>query len=865
MTALSGTTRSPKLAARGIASLQRMAPAAISILLLAAALWVLHGELAELSGDKVAAHLAAIPPATFALAVGLAIASYLLLGLNEAFGLRYAGKSLPLARAMQVSFISYSFAHNIGLNLLTGGSVRYRMYCADGLNALDVAAVTLYASVTFIVGSLALAGVALAAEPESVLSRLATPDTTIHLIGISVLASLAGYVVLTSIVRKPLRVWRWSVALPAPGFAIAQVGIGALDIVASAGIVYVLMPADLRMGFAAFAGVYTIATWAGLLSYVPAGAGVFEAVMVLLLPGVPKDELIASLLAYRVIYYVLPLIVATASVAVGELVRQHARIDRVSAAIEARLAPVLAPLVGLAVFLGGIVLLLSGATPAIDSRMGILKAVLPLPLIELSHLIGSVTGTALLILARGLFRRLDGAYFVTVVVLAIGIVVSLLKGLDFEEAIVLSIILLLLLMSRSAFYRQSSLLAEPFNWSWMASIAAAILGSTWIGLFVYRDVQYANDMWLNFAFEGDAERFLRASVLVAVAAIGFGLLRLTRTRTAATPTPTDADVQRANAIAANADDTLAQLVLMRDKSILFSESGKSFLMYAAHGQSRITLAGPFGDPAEARSLAWRFREICDAEDARPVFYQVTTHDLPLCLDLGLSIVKIGEEAHVALTDLSFEGRRGRDLRLARNRAVRDGMTFEILPREQVADRIAELKAVSDAWLAEQKAAEKGFSLGAFSPEYVRQFDCAVVRQEGRIIAFANVLETARRTELSIDMMRHAGGAHGVMDFLFAELMLWGKARGYRWFNLGMAPLSGLESRPLAPLWHRAGALIFRHGEAFYNFKGLRQFKEKFNPAWHPRFLAFPGGLTLPYVLLDVSALVSGGLKEIVSK
>lgn len=845
----------------------RVLPALISIALLGAALWILHDELAELSGERVSAFIQSYAAETLAIALGLTIVSYFLLAVSEAAGLWYAGKTLPFRRAAHVSFISYSFAHNIGLNLLTGGSIRYRMYAADGLRALDVAAVTLFSSVTFAVGSLTLAGISLVHEPQSVLMRLGAPVAGLHILGFAVLGVVAAYLILAFTLRQSVSLWQWSISLPRPEFAVAQVVIGLLDILASAAIVFVLMPADVGMGFIAFAGIYTIATWAGLISHVPGGAGVFEAAMVVMLPNVPKDELIASLLAYRAIYYVLPLIVSAGALAIGEIIEKRTHIGQAAAAIERRMAPILAPTIGLLVFFGGIVLLLSGATPAIDTRMDSLRAVLPLPLVEFSHLVGSVTGTALLILARGLFRRLDGAYFMTAIVLAAGIVVSVLKGLDFEEAIVLGVILLLLLMSRSAFYRRSSLFAEPFSWAWVASIAAAILGSTWIGFFVYSDVDYANDMWLTFAFDGNAERFLRATVAVAVVAIGFGLVRLTRSRSGASvAAPAPADVAAAMQIARGADDTLAQLVGMGDKSILISPSGKSFLMYAIQGQSWIALAAPFGEPDEVRDLAWRFREMCDAADGRPVFYQVAAQDLPLCIDLGLQIIKIGEDAHVPLATFSLEGKRNKDMRLARNRGAREGLTFEIMTPQQVEAEMSALRGVSDAWLAGHRAAEKGFSLGAFREDYIKLLPSAVVRHQGRIIAFANLLEAQSKAELSVDLMRHVeGDIRGVMDFLFAELLLWGKAQGYRSFNLGMAPLSGLESRPLAPLWHRAGAMIYRHGESFYNFKGLRQFKDKFNPEWRPRFIAFPGGLSLPYVLLDVSTLISGGLKEIVSK
>jgi len=115
-------------------------------------------------------------------------------------------------------------------------------------------------------------------------------------------------------------------------------------------------------------------------------------------------------------------------------------------------------------------------------------------------------------------------------------------------------------------------------------------------------------------------------------------------------------------------------------------------------------------------------------------------------------------------------------------------------------------------------------------------------------------------------MRHLADAPRVtMDFLFVSLLRWGRAEGYASFNLGMAPFSGMEDRALAPLWTRLGARLYRHGEYFYNFQGLRQYKEKFAPEWRPRFLAAPGAFHLPIVLTNVAALVSRGLKGVVAR
>ena len=169
----------------------------------------------------------------------------------------------------------------------------------------------------------------------------------------------------------------------------------------------------------------------------------------------------------------------------------------------------------------------------------------------------------------------------------------------------------------------------------------------------------------------------------------------------------------------------------------------------------------------------------------------------------------------------------------------------------------ELKIVSDAWLAERGAGEKGFSIGFWSKQYLSRFDIAVVRRDGRILAFANIWYGQPGGEITVDLMRHLPDVSGIMDLLFVNLMQEGKARGYRWFNLGMAPLSGLSDHRLAPSWHKIAAFVARNGERFYGFKGLRAYKEKFNPIWEPRYLACPGGWALPQILLDVTSLISG--------
>jgi phosphatidylglycerol lysyltransferase len=512
------------------------------------------------------------------------------------------------------------------------------------------------------------------------------------------------------------------------------------------------------------------------------------------------------------------------------------------------------------------VLLASGATPAASGRLGLLADVLPLSVVEVSHFVGSVVGAALLVLARGLQRRLDGAWAVTVALLVVGIAASLLKGFDYEEAILLALVLAALLPCRRQFSRRASLLDEPFSVEWVAAILLVVVGIGWLLLFSYKHVEYSRDLWWQFELSGEAPRSLRASVGAMLLLVLVGGWRLLRPAPPALPEPTPDDLAHVAALVARSRRASACLALIGDKQFLFDAGRRGFLMYGVEGRSWVALGDPVGPPDVCKELAWRFRELSDRHGGWTVFYEVGPEQLPLYLDLGLDLRKLGEEARVALPAFSLEGGTRKGLRSTHRRAQRDGLVFEVVPPEDVEALLPDLRGISDAWLAQKHTREKGFSLGFFAPDYLVRLPLAVVRRDGVLVGFANLLPGAESEEVSCDLMRYRPGVHpGLMEFLFVELFLWGRAEGYRWFNLGMAPLSGFEGRALAPLWNRLGALLFRYGEDFYNFQGLRRFKEKFDPVWEPRYLASPGGVVLPRVLANVAALISGGMKGIIAR
>lgn len=840
----------------------------LSACLLGAAFWFLSDLLTTVRFEDVLAEFSALSWPRIGAAVVFAALSYFLLTFYDMMGLLHIGKPLPFGRVAMVAFTSNAFAHNIGFGLVTGGSVRYRLYSASGLSAIDVGTVSLFCGLTLGVGVAVLGGVALLFEPEAVVAGLSdVPEWLGRASGVACLGAVCAYILACALFRDPVDIRGTEFRLPSFRLCLGQILISVLDITLAGLAMYMLMPEGSSISPLAFLGAFVIAILAGMISNIPGGMGIIETGMVLLLPDQPPQSVLAGALAYRFVYYLAPFFLAALMVVAAEIAeRRHIvfSFGKALGKVMVRFAPIAS---GVFVLLAGMVLLISGASPATESRLGILQEIAPLPMVEASHLLASLTGVVLLILARGLMRRLDAAYYLAIPALGAGIVFSLLKGIDYEEGIILSLVLGLVISSRKAFYRHTPLLAQPFTPEWLLTIGMLVATSGWIGFFAYRHVEYSSDLWWTFAFDADAPRFLRAMFVVTVVTLMTAFYQILRPVRPLPSRPTNADMQTVQNIVSRTRMTDANLAFVGDKQFLFNEARDGFVMYGIQGGSMIAMGDPVAvnSPA-ANELAWSFRELCDAHDRRPVFYQVSEENLPQYIDMGLSLQKLGEEAVVQLHDFTLEGSKRRDLRQAHARALRGGLSFDMIPVSDVPAIIGDLQKVSDAWLSEKSTREKGFSIGAFNPVYVSRFPCAVVRAQGRIVGFATLWQGGTREELSVDLMRHVEDApYGVMDFLFVETILWGKANGFTHFNMGLAPLSGLESHPLAPLWHRAGAFIFRYGENFYNFEGLRRYKAKFHPIWRAKYIATQGGLNIAAALYDVSTLIAGGMRGLVSK
>ena len=841
-------------------------PYVVTVALFVAGAFALYHLLRPVDFQDVAAQVRATPPYVIALALLCTAGGYLSLVGYDWSALRYLDKKLPLPVVFMGGFLGYALGNTIGAGPVTGGAVRYRIYSALGLSAFDIAGIAVFGSLAFGLGTMLIGFGALVYHPQALGALISLDSATIRWGAVAVVTLALTLLVMVPLRKREFVLRGVSLRPPSLGIMLGQLVFTAIDILLAGITLYLLLP-ESDLGFATFMAVFAAALFAGVLSHVPGGIGVFEAVIIAALPAtVPLEQAAAGLLLYRLIYFLIPFVAALILLAATEV--RMARKTALGPVVQG-LAPVfksvsaITPLAMSAmVFCSGAFMLMATLIPPTSDLAMEYELLLPLAFVEVGALLSSIFGAALVVIAHGLLRRVAGAWWLAVAVLAGGIMASLAEGIDYEKALILALALLILLPTRREFYRATRLTRNVLSVRWsllMASLGCAVIA---ILFFAHKATPYEHELWWQFASDETAPRALRAALVACVTLALLILIFALRPGVIRHDLATPEDLERALKIIRAQPDPQANIALTGDKSLLFSESGRSFLMYRVQGRTWIALHEPFGDAEEFSQLAWAFHDAAYAANGRPVFYAVSAPSVPLWLDMGLSLVKMGEEAVVRLDGFSLEGSNRKRLRTTHNRAGRDGLRFAVIPAPIPPETLAVLKKISDEWLAAKSGGEKGFSVGAFDPERLARFPIATVTLEGRIVAFANLWLTDTKTEATIDLMRHVDDAPaGLMEFLFTELLLYSKAEGYRAFSLGNAPLAGLEARRGAKLSSRLGAFVYRHGREFYNFEGLRNFKNKFDPDWQPVYIALPPRANVLAVARDVVSLIGGGLRN----
>jgi phosphatidylglycerol lysyltransferase len=517
----------------------------------------------------------------------------------------------------------------------------------------------------------------------------------------------------------------------------------------------------------------------------------------------------------------------------------------------------------------GIVNVLSAVTPSLKDRLKLLEEYSPLVVSHGGHLTSALAGFALLLLALSLWRRKRMAWILSVTVLGISIPLHVVKGLDYEEAALSAVILILLVVTRKHFRARSDIPSVRTGlYTALASLVFTLAYGV-LGFFLLdRHFQVNFGFWaavrqtvvMFFEFydpglqpiTGFGKYFADSIYVVGAVTGAYSLFMLSRPVLVRLLPSMDEQSHAWDIVRAYGKSSLARYALLDDK-LYFFDPGGSLISYVVENRVALVLGDPIGPPQNHSSAVMSFKGLCALNDWIPAFYQVLPEFLETYRSLGFDALPLGQEASVPLPKFTLDGSENKNIRNAHNKMLRNGYKSTVEDPPHSPRMLHELRSISDNWLSSRETREMGFSLGWFDVDYLNTCPILLVRDaEGFIDAFANIVTEFQSKEVAVDLMRYRSYSEkGIMDFLFVSLLQWAKEKGYDSFNLGLSTFSGIGEDPKDPAIERTLRFIYENVNRFYNFKGLHDFKEKFHPTWSPRYLVYPSPVTLPYVSISL--------------
>lgn len=603
--------------------------------------------------------------------------------------------------------------------------------------------------------------------------------------------------------------------------------------------------------------LFMIANVVGIASMVPGAIGSFDVFMIMGLSAVGVDPSIAVvwLLFYRVFYYLVPFAIAVV-IFVQDMGK---RINDYLQGIPMQLLSRGAHLVfTILLYFTAIMLLILATMPNFALQNHVLHSFRPYTLVFLGRAANIVIAFMLMGLARGIANKSRKAYWLTIIILILGMITTLLKDTSLKTIIFLGVMIIVTLLSRRELYR------ERIQFAWgdrlfdgMIYIAAFVAYAV-AGFYNAPNIHHRRPVPTAWIFP--SWRLYLSGLIAMFIAIVTVYLVLKYLSVGGDKLDAGFDADRVKAVINQYGGNLvSHLAFLRDKSIHYYQvdgQDQLFFMYRKKADKIIIMGEPVGNQDYLVPAVEEFMNEADKLDLSLVFYEVSEGFTMQMHDLGFDFMKFGEEGLVALPDFKISGNHFKGERSLMNRFKREGYTFDIIQPPFDDKTMARLQEISDSWLAGRE--EKGFSLGFMDRYYLEQTPVAVIRdKDGQMIAFANSMPAGSKETTSIDLMRHMADApSGIMDEVFINLFYWGRDNGYQYFNMGMAPLSGVGTNSYGFLEERAAHLIYQYGYRFYDFGGLRSYKNKYVTKWVPRYVVYWRRSSVLFTMLQILLIVN---------
>jgi len=632
--------------------------------------------------------------------------------------------------------------------------------------------------------------------------------------------------------------------------------------------VFIVRQFNANMNVLITLGIFTMASVAGIASMLPGGAGSFDLIVLLGFQyyGLTTEHTLAILILYRTFYYFIPLVISVIFTLLQQMQNDKSSLNLSNIknykGFINKTSNFTNFLLKILVFISGVVLLISALIPGIANRIKLASELLSFPILQWSHALSICIGILLIVISIEIGMKVKRAYKLTLYLLSLGAIFTFLKGFDYEEALFVCFVLILLYLSKNSFYRKSL----PFNW--FGSVINLLLA--FIGILIY--VRLKHLILLDFLHKNNFSLILKngtlqlyySGILAYISLIAFIIIwQFTKPKIEKDKRYEDTDeIKLKTFLEKYNGNYLTHLIYLNDKNIFWAVSNQVAIIYQKSHNIMVVLGDPIGNSEYFSDGISEFQEFIDEYGYKVAFYQVSNSILPIYHDHGYDFFKLGETALVSLEKFELTGSGSRDFRNVLSRFQRDGYVFELF-QTFPNDLFESLKIISDEWLKGRK--EMGFSLGRFDKTYLNHSPIAIIKniETNEIIAFASIIPSYDKNQsVSMDLMRFKKEIpNNTMTYLILNLLISYKKNGYKFFNLGMAPLSNVGKKRKAHSSEKLANLLTRYGGHFYSFEGLRNYKNKFEPNWEARYLAYEDISTLPSSLIEATILIHTTKKD----
>lgn len=510
-----------------------------------------------------------------------------------------------------------------------------------------------------------------------------------------------------------------------------------------------------------------------------------------------------------------------------------------------------------AIFLLGMVNIVSVITPPIKDRLHFNKLYFSEGTLHFSKILTLIAGILLIVTSAYLIRGLKRGWYFALFLATVSLFGNLVKALDYEEAIVAFVIILILLSTRKEYVLKSSRKIFRTGFSWLLGILAALLIFNFLSFyfidkrhfgidFTWREAIYytfqnfllfkENGLTPKTGFARDFEYlnyFLGISFWIMLIFSFFNVRKITHTQ------EDSRDFEQAkNLIDLYGTSALDFFKISKEKQLFFAEDEQGFISYRIANNFAVVLEEPVSSPSEKKTLIEQFENYCKKIGVKPIYYRIDERSTTLFNRLNRQKLFIGQEAIMNVDSFKLEGKERKSLRNGLNTLLKKGYTTEILVAPQTNETLAEIQNISDEWLKEFDKSEMVFSQGMFDRDEIKNQDLIVLKNaSNNIEAFLNIVPDFAPDECTYDLIRRTSTApNGSMDAMLVKLVEYARTKNLNFINLGLTPLAG-EKVPdntaeeiLAFVYNRIGS--FKH------YQSLRNFKEKYADSWENKYLIY---------------------------